>query len=210
MPLFSSVFCAYHIAQHGWQHLLRCLSQLCAVAWKRLPLFHLQFHMQAVQIPCYASITWFIFSVMFSIFPFSSPLLCAALIGLFMLTLPYASFIYFCFLHSVAEDYCLGSIMLNASVPKRSQQLMTWFTFHPGNCSSWKALSGQESMIVPGIPAGSWTLLFTCPERTRLPHLGLDTMGREWPAWSCQLGREEWGVSWVRVLVAPSGPAQSC
>lgn len=31
----------------------------------------------------------------------------------------------FVFLHSVAEDYCLGSIMLNASVPKRSQQLMT-------------------------------------------------------------------------------------
>lgn len=49
------------------------------------------------EIPCYASITWFIFSLTFSIFPFSSPLLCAVLIGLFMMTLPDASFFFFFF-----------------------------------------------------------------------------------------------------------------
>lgn len=148
-------------AQYRWQHLLKSHSQLCAIAWERLSLFHLQFHLQTVQFPCYASITWFIFSLTFSIFPFSSPLLCAVLIGLFMMTLPDASFFY---LRSVAEDYCLASTMLSASLPKRSWQLMTWFTFHPGNCGGWKALSGQESAIVPGVPAGSWTLPFPCPE----------------------------------------------
>ena len=47
------------------------------------------------EFPCYASITWFIFSLTLSIFPFSSPLLCAVLIGLFMMTLPDASFVFF-------------------------------------------------------------------------------------------------------------------
>lgn len=47
-----------------------------------------------VEFPCYASITWFIFSLTFSIFPFSSPLLSAVLFGLFTMTLPDASFFY--------------------------------------------------------------------------------------------------------------------
>lgn len=58
--------------------------------------------------------------------------------------------------------------MLNASLPRRSWQLVTWFTFHLGNRSGWKALSGQESTIGPSIPSGSWTPQFPCPILARI------------------------------------------
>lgn len=96
-----------------------------------------------------------------------------------MMVLPAASFCFF-FPRSIAGDYCLGSNIPNASFPKRSQQLMTWFTFHPGNCSGWKALPH--------------------PDCARLLRPGQDAAGRE------RSGRswEEQGASWVSVLVAPS------
>lgn len=96
-----------------------------------------------------------------------------------MMVLPDASFVFF-FPHSIAGDYCLGSNIPNASFLKRSQQLMTWFTFHPGNCSGWKALPH--------------------PDCARLLRPGQDAAGRE----QSDRSWEEQGVSWVRVLVAPS------
>lgn len=98
VPLLSSAFCAYH-TQFGVDGSISWgLRVSCVLLHKRVCLFSiLQFHLQTVQVPCCASITWFIFSLTFSIFPFSFPLLCAVLIGLFMMTLPYASFIYLFF-----------------------------------------------------------------------------------------------------------------
>lgn len=95
---------------------------------------------------------------------------------------------------------------VNASLPKRSQQLMTWFTFHLENCSDWKALPGQESTIVPNIWARSWTLLFPYPAC----ETGPSWPGCSWSAWSHQPGGEDQSVSWAGALVAPPGPAQSC
>lgn len=120
--------------------------------------------------------------------------------------MPFQMLAFFFFLIQCCWGLLLGLNHVNSSLPKRSQQLMTWFTFHLENCSDWKALSRQESTIVPSVWARSWTLLLPYPE--------CDT-GPSWPGyWVVCLklpanGKEQ-GVSWAGALVAPPGPAQSC
>lgn len=97
VPLFSSAFCTYRVqlgvdgsipwalwVSYVLLHKSVCLSSIYSFTYR-----------DCAEFPCYASITWFIFSLTFSIFSFSSPLLCAVLIGFFMMTLPDAFFFFF-------------------------------------------------------------------------------------------------------------------